>query len=230
MPSTLTTEPQIKFNRIEEQLALGLPTPQQKKILNTLPLSVLNEYRKFIDLVYTTRFFNVDKKPDPLWVKICASTWEEARNDAILKYSQDSLANLPHNVKSNGHSPEFYNSYGFMAEKLLINLIIDSERFEVYEVVHKIVDTILTNGYLSVLQRGHANRVDEHTATAAEGRDILRNMNLMAHLTLVKDFEFPSKEKYSRHIQQRVNAWQKGYGVIGDVNGLLYVYCKADSK
>ena len=33
-------------------------------------------------------------------------------------------------------------------------------------------------------------------------------------------------EKYRTHIKKRMEVWQKGYGLYGDVNGKLYVYKK----
>ncbi len=50
------------------------------------------------------------------------------------------------------------------------------------------------------------------------------DVGLMAGLILVKDIEFEGKERYLKHAAERMEVWERGYGLAGDVNGRLFVY------
>ena len=39
------------------------------------------------------------------------------------------------------------------------------------------------------------------------------------------DLKFKDKAKHLKHTKARWEVWQKGYGLLCDVDGVLYVYC-----
>ncbi len=43
---------------------------------------------------------------------------------------------------------------------------------------------------------------------------------------IVSGLEFKDKEKHKKHVEARWEVWKKGYGLLCDVDGVLYVYCK----
>jgi hypothetical protein len=48
----------------------------------------------------------------------------------------------------------------------------------------------------------------------------------LAGLLAVSDLDFTDKEKYLAHARERCEVWMKGYALLGDVDGVLYVYAK----
>ena len=58
-------------------------------------------------------------------------------------------------------------------------------------------------------------------------RDAARNAAWDTSLyvtAIISEWNFPLK--YQKHIKERMEVWQKGYGLLCDVNGKLYVYKK----
>lgn len=43
---------------------------------------------------------------------------------------------------------------------------------------------------------------------------------------IVSGLEFRDKAKHKKHVEARWEVWRKGYGLLCDVDGVLYVYCK----
>ena len=56
--------------------------------------------------------------------------------------------------------------------------------------------------------------------------EIARDFSLQARMIVVSDLDYPGKEKHEAHVLSRIEVWQKGYGLLCDVNGVLYVYVK----
>ena len=53
---------------------------------------------------------------------------------------------------------------------------------------------------------------------------------LIARFIVVEDLKFKDKEKHLAHAQARWEVWQKGYGLLCDVDGVLYVYAIGTPK
>ena len=53
-----------------------------------------------------------------------------------------------------------------------------------------------------------------------------RAARLKAYYHIVSDLDFKDKAKHQKHVDARWQVWQKGYGLLCDVNGVLYVYAK----
>jgi hypothetical protein len=47
---------------------------------------------------------------------------------------------------------------------------------------------------------------------------------LLARFYVVDNLSFKDKAKHYAHTKARWEVWQKGYGLLCDVNGVLYVY------
>ena len=61
---------------------------------------------------------------------------------------------------------------------------------------------------------------------ARAARDAARAARLKAYYHIVSDLDFKDKAKHQKHVDARWQVWQKGYGLLCDVNGVLYVYAK----
>lgn len=49
---------------------------------------------------------------------------------------------------------------------------------------------------------------------------------VLASLLLVEDLEFEGKEQYLKRARERWSVWQKGYALLCDKDGKLYVYAR----
>lgn len=58
----------------------------------------------------------------------------------------------------------------------------------------------------------------------ADSLDAAEDAALMARLRVVQDLKI--EQKHIDHAKARWNVWQKGYALLCDVNGVLYVYAK----
>jgi len=56
--------------------------------------------------------------------------------------------------------------------------------------------------------------------------NVINDAALMAGMMVVSDLDYPDKEKHEAHAKARMEIWRKGYGLLCDVNGVLYVYAK----
>lgn len=54
--------------------------------------------------------------------------------------------------------------------------------------------------------------------------DAINDATLMARLISVKDLDFKDKEKHINHAKARMEVWEKGYGLLCELNGVFYVY------
>jgi hypothetical protein len=61
------------------------------------------------------------------------------------------------------------------------------------------------------------------SAAGDAARGTARDAALMAQQMIVKD---KVNKKHFKHAQDRMKVWQKGYGLLCDINGILYVYAK----
>ena len=61
-------------------------------------------------------------------------------------------------------------------------------------------------------------------------RDSARDSALLASFIIVDDLKFKDKKKHYDHAKARWEVWQKGYGLLCDVDGVLYVYAVKPKK
>ncbi len=71
--------------------------------------------------------------------------------------------------------------------------------------------------------RAAAGDAARDAAWAAAG-DAARDAALQSRMILTSDLKVESKHRV--HVQKRMEVWQKGYGLLCDVGGVLYVYKK----
>jgi len=61
-------------------------------------------------------------------------------------------------------------------------------------------------------------------ATWGAARGAARDFALAAQLLVVADLEYPGKAKHQKHVKERLEVWRRGWGLLCDVDGVLYVY------
>ena len=57
--------------------------------------------------------------------------------------------------------------------------------------------------------------------------DAARDADLYTYYILTSDLKVKDLEKHLNHVKARWEVWQKGYGLLYDVDGVLYVYSKS---
>ena len=75
---------------------------------------------------------------------------------------------------------------------------------------------------------------EDWNAACDAARNAARNAEwdaaLYAVFLAVSDLDFADKEKHWTHVKARWEVWTKGYALLCDVNGKLYVYAKEDKE
>jgi hypothetical protein len=61
-------------------------------------------------------------------------------------------------------------------------------------------------------------------------RGAARDAALYSDYIITADLKFKDKEKHAAHAKARWEVWQKGYGLLCDVDGVLYVYAVKPKK
>ena len=56
------------------------------------------------------------------------------------------------------------------------------------------------------------------------------DFSLKAEMITVSDLKYKNKAKHEHDVDKRIEVWKKGYGLLGDVDGVLYVYAKKGTK
>ena len=67
-------------------------------------------------------------------------------------------------------------------------------------------------------------------AARGAARDAARGAALISDYIIVADLKFKDKKKHLVHVKARWEVWQKGYGLLCDVDGVLYVYAIGSPK
>jgi len=77
-------------------------------------------------------------------------------------------------------------------------------------------------------------RVSARASARDSARDFkgafTRDFSLKAEMIVVSDLNYKDKAKHERHVNKRIEVWKKGYGLLCDVDGVLYVYAKKGTK
>ena len=60
--------------------------------------------------------------------------------------------------------------------------------------------------------------------------DAAGDFSLEARIIVASDLDYKDKAKHQAHVDARFEVWRKGYGLLCDVNGVLYVYAVKATK
>ena len=69
---------------------------------------------------------------------------------------------------------------------------------------------------------------DSAASAWASARDSAWDFSLKACQIIISDIDYSNKKKHEEHIDSRIEVWRKGYGLLCDIDGVLYVYARSD--
>lgn len=104
------------------------------------------------------------------------------------------------------------------------------------------LDNIMNSGLnnMRLYAKGLPREDSLQSVRNAAGEEVLESVNMQMHilslqaaldasnhaeLIATKDLNFPHKDIVLEHSERRKEVWDKGYGLYGEINGVLYVYC-----
>jgi len=158
---------------------------------------------KFIEEIKQTKFFKPDGDPKPEWKLFSGEDWNAAC-DAARNAARDA---------------EWYAAW---------DAVRDSEWYAARNAARNSAGDVAR--YAARDSAGDAvwdtarDSADDAACDAA--RDAACDAALYAVFLAVSDLDFADKEKHFNHVKARWEVWTKGYALLCDVNGKLYVYAK----
>ncbi len=171
--------------------------------------AVVPSPEKFLASIANTKFFCPDGKPNPEWKVFYGDTWESARKtteEAVLGIGERGFL---YPLVTNSAWDAASNALQDEAEPPL-RRTYDNAGPEVWDAVF---DTAVKQGALF----GNSPGFPYMASAASEDATLY-----LRYLSEKGDFE--GKDKYLAHAKARWEVWQKGYALLCDVNGVLYVY------
>lgn len=167
----------------------------------------------FINGIRTTNFFRPDKNPKPDWKIFYGDTWISAYNAAHSAFIDAAVEKEGRSIVSGLNKWNASQKSACRAVNEVGKRVSDSDMKFIFDYTSDTVIRALVASLPSMV-----NVVG----------DAVNDVALMASLISLSNFEFRDREKHTSHAKERVEVWQKGYGLMGDMDGVLYVYCKED--
>ncbi len=175
------------------------PVDKSQGDLADLPADRIAAVKEFLSGIRSIKFLNPDGKPRPEWKIFYGGSWQDAKLAAHKGALSDPDA--------------FMWSFAFTAADVgAFKAAEASKRKAAIDWVKKLAIAAVNNA------------VKEPQANFAPRAAL--DVALMASLIALGDVKFDDKEKYLMHASERMEVWRKGYALLDDVNGVLYVYCK----
>jgi hypothetical protein len=187
-----------------------LIAPKQGEI----PTDRIKELNEFLQKASSIPYCKPDGNPKKEWNLSIGKTWDEAEVAAI-RASETAASDKT--VKSEwgaANDPNLVKGIG--------GILFTSRSAAWAAIWHSTTKAAKDAGRLEALNKTQPRFL--------EGERRESDIELMARLILVKDLHFEGKDKFLKHAAERMEVWEKGYSSVGDVNGVLYVYAKGNSK
>ena len=173
-----------------------LPSENQKKLAD------------FLATIPKIPYLKPDGKPKKEWKVFYGRTWNAAW-DAASGASRDTAMN----TASNAAWDTTWNT--------TINAVKKAASGASRDTASNIASDAARNAAMNAILDTASNAAwDTNEAASGAAWDTA----LIARFIVVEDLEFKDKEKHLAHAQARWEVWKKGYGLLCDVDGVLYVY------
>ncbi len=168
--------------------------------------STKEELQKFIDSIPGTRFLYPHSPPNPEWKffsfdgrgKPDAAAWWRVEAAKQCGSSTSIAESALREVRMRVYGTQYDRAW-------------DPTRTAAYYAVGDVIQDTLRGSNIIT------GRVTSSWLAAGDAA-------LYAYYILTRDMDFPGRKEYYDHVKARWNVWQKGYGLAGDVNGVLYAY------
>ena len=184
------------------------------KVSEVVPIELTRELGTFIvraRQIYT-HFMEQNSEPKSEWRMFYARRWQDAEDVANLTASQE--------ARRTPISDEW--KYAALSK--------EEAGGEHHALMNPDSHNAALMAGMNATMRAAKNAGRENAVRQAQrslfgtGDEFEFTVGLMAGLILVKDLEFEGKDKYMEHAAERLEVYEKGYGLAGDVNGELYVF------
>jgi hypothetical protein len=152
-----------------------------------------------------------DLKPRKEWKLFKGTTWDVARN-AASNVAWDAARNAARNVA--------WDAARNVAWDAARNVAWDAARNAVGDAARNAASNAAGDATWDVVGNAVGNAVGDAPW------DAVGDASLMVYRIITEDLKID--KKYVKHINKRWEVWEKGYALLCDVNGVLYVYAKED--
>lgn len=191
-----------------------LAPPPVKERIEVIPQERIIELNAFLTRIANLQIYRPNARPKSSWRMFYARRIEDAEDVAFLTAVATENGKKASSVWKEATLSREAAGGVFMGE-------------------HGAYDAALMAGWNATVaaakKAGRERTVkDAQESRFGSGDQFGFTVGLMAGLILVKDLNFDGKERYLKHAAERMEVWEKGYGLAGDVNGVLYVYAQAE--
>jgi hypothetical protein len=192
-------------------------TNQQEEKIKSLPTPASRDIEALIARIEKIRFFKPDGKPAADWMVSYADNWVDAYRSAETALAKSAVID----GKSDS---EVWDSVHKTAWKAATNATTASseERSTFIQTAWAVGDV----AQAAALAAADGELWFDINSKIGAGSAVSRDARVMAHLILVADREFEDKGPYLRMVKSMMDVWEKGYGLMGESHGVLYVYCR----
>ncbi len=169
---------------------------------------------QFIEELRTLPYFQPDGNPDPDWLLVLGKTWSAARNaaaDAAKAALKLSAASAPASGDSSWDSAR---TAAWNAAKIAAS---DAGREAAWEAAWDSARDVTREAAWAA-----ARSEAPDTAWAGPWDAAWHSADYAAICIVCADLSLPSK--HLQTIERRLNVWRKGYALMAEVGGTLYVY------
>lgn len=206
-------------------------TTELNQNIKSFPAELQKKIFKFLEEIPHTSFFKPDGKPKKEWKIFYGKTWsdaEEAAREAAWDKRWDKARSeaweAAHYAVWNIKRDEGWDS----TLNFAFNDTVNAAGVAAQKITHLAV--LKKAARRDALERaGEMKKGVARVAARTALRDAGWDASLVARCIMVSNLNFNDKDKYFAHAKARWRVWQKGYGLLCEIDNVLYVYAAEKS-
>lgn len=179
--------------------------------LQTLPQGAKEKFAAFLIEVESTNLCGPRGTPNPEWRVRRSISWKAAKVEAEVMAKREH----PERVLPDAGAGETFDgdNVGRAADHAAQKVLLNGDIYYAWSMGRRLI----------------RKAVDEHVTELCTGDMAVFDAALLAGYIMMEGVDFPDKEKYFEHAKRRWDVWKKGYALLCDVDGTLYVYYQDQS-
>ena len=186
----------------------GRPASKSK----TIPEEQIRELNDFLTRARSMELLKIRSKPKSAWKMTYGRDWDSAADSTLLTASQ-----IARGIKVKALWKNSIPTREIAGGALMLGSAMNAAFWASWNA---------TIGAAKLAGREKEVKA-AHDSLFGTGEQFDYDVGLMAGLILVKDLEFEGKDRYLKHAMERMEVWERGYGLKCDINGELHVYAPA---
>jgi len=195
--------------------------------IQKLPEDIQTKLFDFIESIPKVKFFKPDGKPKKEWKVFYDDTWSSAR----IYARKSTWVSAKDSARDSARVSAWISAYDSARTSAWYSARTsawDSARNSTWvSAKDSARDSARVSAWISAKDSA---RVSAWYSAKDSARDSANDFGLKAQQIVVSDLDYRDKVKHERHVDARIEVWKKGYGLLCDVNGVLYVYAKKGTK